>query len=245
MPIINKIKAHYINAKSNFGPLLNQEDLDKRNAIKKLIEESNITIEFIILLIISSVIATLGLILNSAAIVIGAMLITPFMTPVLALGLGIVTFNPKSIVRSITAFIISTSINLIISIGLTLAFSYQVKINFEILQRIEPSFLLFTVAYFSGFAATYAWIRPKLSASLPGTAISVALLPPLCTVGIGLAITDYVIMTNAFWVFVYNVLGILLAAVVVFAVFGFHKLKKVEQSSIELEELEKEESEVN
>lgn len=212
---------------------------DKIDAVQRLIEESKSSGDYYFMLLISTIIACVGLLLDSGSVVIGAMLITPLLTPLLALGLGIVTGNGHSILRSSWSVTLSVSIVLLVSFGLGRFFGFDGKTNNEILQRVTISAQYLIVAFFSGLAATYAWIKPKANASLPGAAVSVALLPPLCVMGLGMAVFDRQIMSGAANLFLFNLSGIILSSTMVFSLFGFKSLRKVEDREIATEEKEK------
>lgn len=201
----------------------------------KLIQESRLDNDFYFMLIVSTIIATAGLISGSAAVVIGGMLLAPLLTPILTLALGIVTSEKPAFFRSL--YIIGKSS--IIVLGISFLVSFLVNSdnleNQEIIQRTQSSLLYMYVALFSGAGAAYAWTKPNLSASLPGVAVAVAILPPLCTVGIGLSVLDKAIITGSLELFLINIIGVAISAAVVFAFLGFFKTKKVEVEEIEKE----------
>jgi uncharacterized hydrophobic protein (TIGR00271 family) len=209
-----------------------QEAFNKKRAVHHLIKESRIGQDFYFLLTISTLIATLGLLIANPAVVIGGMLIAPLLSPVLALGLGIITTNQESLIRS--SLIIVRSIGTVLLLSFLTAFllGVQNSRNSEIMGRIRPSLPFMYIAMLSGVGATYAWAKPKLSATLPGIAIVVALLPPLCTTGIGLSILDREIVTGAFQLFLVNLTGVVVSSAVIFSLLGFHQLREVEREEI-------------
>lgn len=212
--------------------------MDKEVVVRQLIKESHIEGDFYFLLVISTLITTLGLLMNNTAVVIGGMLIAPLLYPVLALGLGIVTDNKESLGRSLKGIIKSTLF--VLNLSFLTAFIVGVKepVNLEILQRAKPSLPFIYIAVLSGVGATFAWIKPRLTATLPGIAVAVALLPPLCVTGIGLAILNKTIVTGSFQLFFINLLGIAASSAVVFSLFGFHTMQRVEKKEIMKEEKE-------
>lgn len=219
-----------------------EEAVNKQEVVRKLIQDSHIGKDFYFLLFISTLITTLGLIVNSTAVVIGGMLIAPLLSPVLALGLGVVTDNKHSLIRSVSTIIKSAFAVLFLSFITAFFIEITDPQNTEILQRAKPSLLYIYIAVLSGFGASYAWSKPRISATLPGIAVSVALLPPLCVTGIGLALVDKTLVAGSFQLFFINLLGIAASSAVVFSLFGFHEMRGVEQSEIIQEKIQQESS---
>lgn len=222
-------------------------------AVDDLIEDSRTTETYMILLVISSVIIAAGSLLANESILIGGMLVTPVLTPVLLLALGIsigrietIKFASKTLLKS---FGILFVITLIISvlIGLTETATSQGYI-FE--NSVRTGVLYFMVAIASGCAASYAWIHKNISNILPGISIAVALVPPFAQIAVWLThiTTDatLAIQNSRFYllVFLFNVIGIVLGAIVVFSLTRMYKterqvVKKVEEI-VEEEEKERE-----
>lgn len=209
-----------------------QETSSKERAVHQLIEESHIGRDYYFLLTISTLITTLGLLIGNPAVVIGGMLIAPLLSPILALGLGFITTNQESIIRSL--LIIVQSVGTVIFLSFVTAFVLGVPdpTNSEISQRIIPSLPFMYIAILSGVAATYAWANPKLSATLPGIAVAVAVLPPLCTTGIGLSLFNREVVAGSFQLFIINLFGIAASSAVVFSLLGFHQMREVEKKEI-------------
>lgn len=142
--------------------------------------------DFISLIVLSTVIAALGLIQNSIAIIIGAMLVAPLMTPMLGAGLAIVQGNLMLIRAAAASIGLGFFLSLVISYLMgTLLLS--TGLSGEILARTKPNILDLFVALFSGIAAAYSTARPGLMGALPGVAIAAALVPPIASAGIALA----------------------------------------------------------
>lgn len=212
------------------------EAQDRRRVVHELIQESHIGHEFYFLLTISTLITTLGLLIGNSSVITGGMLIAPLLSPILALGLGIVTTNRESLLRS--SFVIAKSISIVLLISTTTAFLVglgESQINLEIVSRIKPSLPYMYIALLSGVAATYAWAKPRLSATLPGVAVVVALLPPLCTTGIGISILNRLVITGSFQLFIVNLLGITASAAIVFSLLGYHQMRWLEKKEISSE----------
>ena len=210
--------------------------IDRKEVVHQLIQESRIGRDFYFLLTISTLIVTIGLITDSAAVVIGGMLIAPLLSPILALGLSIITANKESLIRS--GFVIIKSVGIVLAISTVTAFLISVEnlqVNKEIIQRIEPTLPFMYIALLSGLAATYAWARPQISAALPGIAVVVALLPPLATTGIGISVLSREMITGSFQLFIINLIGITVSSAVVFSLLGYHQMRWVEKKEIDKE----------
>ncbi|MCL4531526.1 MAG: DUF389 domain-containing protein [Chloroflexi bacterium] len=214
--------------------------MDKRVTVQRLIEESRTDRDYYLLLIISTMISTIGLLLGNASVIIGGMLISPLLTPLLSLGLSIITNNREPLIRNMSA--IGKSVGLVLLVSFTTSFVMGTNNlgNSEIASRAQPSLLYVYIAILSGIGATYAWIKPKISASLPGIAVAIALVPPLCVVGIGMAQLDRTLTTGALQMFLVNVIGVVGAATVLFSLFGFYTVRGEEEQMIEKEEMEAE-----
>ena len=187
------------------------------------------------MLVLSTIIVSLGLMLNNAAIVIGGMLVTPILVPILAISMGIVMTDSKVIFRSVRIMLQSLLIIFVVSIITTLI-TPTPEIFDELLARTFISIGFFYVALAAGIAAAFAWARPDLSEAMPGIAISVAVLPPLATVGIGIALWDAGLAIGGLKLFAANLLGIIIAATFVFSIMGFNKGRKTAQEEVKKEE---------
>ncbi len=211
-----------------------KQDIDKKQIVQRLIQESSISTEFYFLVVISTLITTLGLIIDNYAVVIGGMLIAPLLYPAIAFGMTITTKSIHSFLWSLVS-LTKTSVLVIFLSFLTTVIIDPLNTNSTLRMinemRVSPIFIY--IATLSGIAATYAWIKPRLSVALPGVAISVSLLPPLCTVGISLALNKPMILQQSMILYILNVVGIALASIVVFGSFGFTKMRKEEEKEID------------
>ena len=177
-------------------------------------------IDFFMMIGLSAGIAALGLILNSPAVIIGAMLIAPLMSAIVAMGLAIVQGDMTFLLRALRATLRGTGV--VIAVGIVIGLFYVDREGTqEMLSRTEPTLLDLLVATASGVAAAYALCRKNVSAALPGVAIAVALVPPLATVGLFLGIGDVYLAYGASLLFITNLAGITCASGVVFTLFGF------------------------
>ena len=161
---------------------------DHESVLKDRRDAAQPNLEFFVLLIISTVIATVGLIENSAATVIGAMIIAPLMDPIVSLAFGLSTHNIKLIRQSLILITLGASI-----VVFTSGLIYQLlDINFidsQILSRTSPNLIDLSVAIAAGIVGAFAQSRSRLASSMAGVAIAVALVPPLCVTGIGIKLS--------------------------------------------------------
>ncbi len=212
-----------------FRRMLPQISLERRAEVQvQLRNNSHPEFSFYLLVILSSGIATLGLLTDSPAVIIGAMLVAPLMSPIIGLGLASLTGDTtllrdaaSSLLRgAILAIIISTVLTWI-DIKLPFFYFQADSLPGEVLARVRPSPLDLAIALLGGLAAAFALAMPNISAALPGVAIATALMPPLCTVGIGLATGIWSIAGGAGLLFLTNAITIAFASSLVFFVLGF------------------------
>ena len=171
--------------------------------------------DFLTLLICSCLIATFGLFQNSAAVIIGAMIIAPLLNPILGIALGSIWGDTKLLWRSLLTLFVGSLIVLTISSFLAYV-TPGIEINEQIQSRINPNLFDIFIALASGVVGAYAYSSPKIAGSISGVAISVALLPPLCTTGIALGLGNAKAALGAFLLFSTNLICISLASSIVF-----------------------------
>jgi uncharacterized hydrophobic protein (TIGR00271 family) len=198
-------------------PRLNvEEQLELREVISASAQPG---VNYFVLIVLSSIIATLGLLLDSAAVVIGAMLVAPLMSPILGFSLGMVLGDVRLIRLSVGAIFKGVGLALILAVLLGFASPFK-NLTGEIIGRTQPNLLDLTVALASGMAGAYALARKEVSAALPGVAIAAALMPPLAVAGIGLSLGEPQVAVGAFLLFLANIAAISLAGVLVFILLG-------------------------
>jgi uncharacterized hydrophobic protein (TIGR00271 family) len=142
---------------------------------------------FYFMLVMSAVIATFGLLANSAAVIIGAMIVAPLMSPIIAMSYGLVAGRGPLIIRSLLVVLTGTILTICVAFVMTEAIGWKLA-GSEIVARMRPTLLDLGVALAAGAAAAFAFTRRGVSSALAGIAIAVALVPPLCTVGIAVAL---------------------------------------------------------
>jgi uncharacterized hydrophobic protein (TIGR00271 family) len=182
--------------------------------------------DFFLMVVLSAVIATLGLLTDSAAVIIGAMLVAPLMSPIIGIGLASLAGDARLFRDSSVALGRGAILAILMAVILAWSNRYLPFITLqdlpaEVLSRTRPSPIDLTIALAGGLAAAFALIMPSLSAALPGVAIATALMPPLCTVGIGIAMGRWDVAGGASLLFLTNAVTIAFAAMLVFFALGF------------------------
>ena len=180
---------------------------------------------FTILLTLATAIATFGLLSNSTATIIGAMIVAPLMIPIISLTYALLILNPRLIGYSLAKLIFGIALTISIAFLTTKTVGFKVP-GSEILSRTEPTLLDLGVAIAAGVAGAYAKIRRSVADAIPGVAISVALVPPLCVTGIGLATNTYQFSSGSFVLFLTNLVGIITSAELVFLFQSYGSWKK-------------------
>lgn len=172
------------------------------------------------LLMCSIMVASLGLDLNSPAVIIGGMLISPLMSPILGIGLGIGINDRSTLMVSLQHFGIAIAIALITSF-IYFKLSPFGQITDEIMARTSPTLLDGLVAIFGGLAGVISITRLDKSNAIPGVAIATALMPPLCVAGFGLAKGEWSFFLNAFYLFFLNSSFIAITTYTIIRLLGF------------------------
>lgn len=221
--MLNSIRTRfkYFNRRKLPAQDLNQIQLD-------LLAESTLDINYVVLIIGSCVIATFGLLSNSAAVIIGAMIIAPLMLPIRGLALGALAGNITLFRKGSIAIGTGTILAIILAWFLGLLVGLP-ELGSEVIARAKPTLLDLGIAVTAGGISGFAKIQPKVSGTLAGTAIAVALMPPICVVGLGLSQGNWSLSLGASLLYLTNLLGITLACMLTFLIAGytpFHRAHK-------------------
>ncbi|MEL6462439.1 MAG: DUF389 domain-containing protein [Cyanobacteria bacterium J06621_15] len=183
------------------------------------------SLSFYALLSFSAVISTFGLLANSAATIIGAMIIAPLMGPIIAMAYSIVSGNQRLLKRSSFTLFKGVLLTVIISIVITRLVGIR-TFGSEIMGRTSPTLLDLGVALAAGGAGGFALTRRSIANALPGVAISVALVPPLSVVGIGLGMASNSVAIGSGLLFLANLAGIIFSGSLVFLAHNYGSLEK-------------------
>lgn len=215
--------------------LRNLTEKEKSEAVEHLISASSPRQDFFLMIILSMLMATFGLFLNSSAVIIGSMLIAPILSPILSLALGIVMADGKLISLSLYTLLKSVIFG-VAAAALVALFLGQYSMTEEILVRTESSLPYVAIAVIAGLAASFALVKPQLNETLPGIAISVALIPPLAVTGIGIARLDWHIVSSSLIFFLVNAAGIIFSSIIIFSLMNFYVKRKVASKAVAKEE---------
>lgn len=205
--------------------------LDKENELKT-IESIAADVDFkgpkMWILICAIFIASLGLNMNSTAVIIGAMLISPLMGPILGFGLGLGITDFKLVKRSLK------NLGMMTLIGITTATVYFLlspveTITSELLARTQPTFYDVLIASFGGLAGITAGASKNKGNVIPGVAIATALMPPLCTAGYGIATMNLHYFIGAFYLYIINAVFIGLATYITVRALDYPRVTYVDK----------------
>ncbi len=217
IPLSRKINEKF---KEIFGLSISNDLLDNGDSQyteTRLKESAKITVSFLVLLIASSVICTLGLLQSSTSVIIGGMIISPIMWPLMKVAFGI-SFEKVTYIRhAIFMLMLAILVGLISSTIITLISPLK-SITPEILARTNPNILDIIIAIAGGLIAAIGISKPKISETLSGVAIATSLMPPLCVGGIGLALLDWKISLSGLFLFLENAVAIIFVAIVTFII---------------------------
>lgn len=195
-------------------------DEQKDSVWNELTSSARPSIDFFVMVCLSAVIATLGLLINSSAVVIGGMLIAPLMLPLMAISLATVKGDFKLFSRGLETELKGLGFAVLVAIVVAYFVPVTMPLPAEIMVRTRPMLLDLLIALAGGVAGSYALIR-GMGSRLPGVIIATALLPPLSTVGIGLVLRRADIALGALLLFAADIIAINLASSVMFWIFGF------------------------
>jgi len=184
---------------------------------------------FLALMVLSTILATLGLFANSTAVIIGAMLVAPLMTPIVSASMGLLRGDTSMIQDSLIKIFTGVVLALMASSFMAYLLPYS-QVTPEMKMRINPTLLDLGVAILSGIIAAYSKSFKEIIQNLAGVAIAVALVPPLAVAGIGLGYGELTLFSGAFLLFFTNLVGIIIAAVITFNVLGFSNVVKSKKS---------------
>ena len=200
------------------------EEEDRLDALHRSYDgEARLNESFIVLTIGASLIATLGVLANNAAVVIGAMVVAPWILPLRVTVFAVLIGQARLVSRSLITLAAGAGTTLFLSMGLGLIARSQGLLLAEALPeqvtaRLEPNILDLGIALAAGAVATYAKVNPGAVSSMAGTAIAVALVPPVCVMGLMLSAQDLSGAQGAALLYAANLLGILIGGISVLAI---------------------------
>lgn len=186
-----------------------------------------------VMLVLSVAIATYGVLQDSTAVVIGAMLIAPLMTPILGAAAAIVNGRTNRLARSMTlvALGVAAAVLLAFIIGKWTPYSIPLEANSQVGSRVSPNVIDMAIALAAGAAGAFATINRRVASGIAGVAIAVALVPPLGVVGLTLEEGLYASSWGAFLLFLTNLVSILLSATAVFVLGGWTSIDRLQSEA--------------
>lgn len=243
----SRIRTSAVQRLKSVVPQLSREE--RVHLVTRIQESSKWDFDFVLLISLATLIACLGLAENSAAVIVGAMLVAPLMTPIAGVGLGVAHANAyltrvafRTALRGFaTAILIGLCFGCCIQLGhfvgwldpLQSVIAGEVEGEWvagafpsEVEGRTKPQFYDLLIALASGIAAAYAMGRPNLYSALPGVAIAAALVPPIAVSGIAFSYGDFLKSGGALLLFVTNMVTIILGASLVFSAVGIRSQKE-------------------
>lgn len=194
-------------------------EIDQSEVIERRYEDGRLSEHYLFMIAMSAGIAILGLLLSSPAVVIGAMLLSPLMGPIMALGFALAIGDWAWVKQSARTLAVGSVLAVLLCAVLVFLSPIQ-TITSEIAARTRPNLFDLFVALFSALAGAYAMIRGKEGA-IVGVAIATALMPPLAVVGFGLATWNWTVFSGALLLFVTNFITIALTAFAMAKLYGF------------------------
>jgi uncharacterized hydrophobic protein (TIGR00271 family) len=191
-----------------------------KDLFTQLRENSRPGQNYVVLMTLSVILATLGIFANSSPVIIGAMILAPLMSPIISLSMGVLRQDRSLIKKSLVTVGIGLLIGYFFAIILTFITPIN-DMNIEITSRIKPNIIDLGIAVISGAAGAYAHSREEIAKTLAGVAISVALVPPLAVSGIGIAWLNWEVFFGAFLLVITNLTGMVLAGALTFLFTGY------------------------
>ncbi len=205
--------------------------VDQAEVIAGRREECELSARYLLMLAMSAGIAVLGLLLSSPAVVIGAMLLSPLMGPIMGLGFALATGDFRWIKQSSKSLAIGTGISVLFCALIVLLSPLQ-TVTPEIASRTQPNLFDLFVALFSAVAGAYAMIRGR-EGTIVGVAIATALMPPLAVVGFGLATLNGTVFWGALLLFFTNLMTIAFTAAIMARLYGFDTMLSEKQTNLQ------------
>ena len=196
-----------------------RREIDQERVIEKVQADSGFTPRYAFMTAMSAGIAILGLLLSSPAVVIGAMLLSPLMGPILGAGFALAIGDARWLRQSAWALFWGVAVAILFC-ALIVALSPLQTVTAEIAARTRPNLFDLLVAFFSALAGAYAMIRGR-EGTIVGVAIATALMPPLAVVGFGLATFNWTVFGGSLLLFFTNLMTIALTAAIMARLYGF------------------------
>jgi uncharacterized hydrophobic protein (TIGR00271 family) len=186
---------------------------------------TNLSYTYLLLLVCAVIICTLGLLINSAAVIIGGMIIAPLILPLIRLSYGLSAHRFSVIKSALVMLLISIIVTYFTAAIVTLLTPIR-DVSTEIMARTAPTIIELFIALTVGVIASLATIHKRIGGAFAGVAIAISLVPPLCASAIGLTLSNYTVASGALLLFASNVIGIVVVATLIFSAFVYKNLVK-------------------
>jgi uncharacterized hydrophobic protein (TIGR00271 family) len=203
------------------------EKNQRKGILDKLKAEIKIDTPYLGLAVISSFIATFALLIEDLPILIGAMLIAPFLTAPLSIGMSLIKGDLELLKKGLITLLFGVVAGILAAILIGLFSPFKI-IGDEILNRSAPTLVQLIIAVLAGGAAAFSYAHRKIRAVLSGAFVALALVPPISIIGIGIAFWNWEIVGGASLLLVANIIGLVLAAVIIFFLLGFRPINRTE-----------------
>ncbi len=213
---------------ARFNPRLTQ--VEQTEMIWSAQKNASSNLDYLVMIVLSAALATLGLLTNSAAVIIGAMLVAPLMSPLSSFSTGMASGILQLTRRASLSLFQGVTLALLISLAMGVALPIDTPTE-EMLVRGSPNLLDAAIALVSGWVAAYATARKGIPVALAGVAIAAALMPPICTIGLGLALSDIDLAFGANLLFLANIAFIIAAQYITFLWMGMRPSQEREGAS--------------
>lgn len=195
------------------------EEVDHLEVLRAIREDGELSGRYVFMVVAAAGIATIGLLLNSPAVIIGAMLISPLMGPIALTGAGIATVSEPRFRAGMVGLVVGCVLA-ILTAAVIVALSPIQESTPEILARARPNLFDLIVAVLSGLAGGYATVRGK-GGAVVGVAIATALMPPLAVLAFGLVLEQWLVARGAALLFITNIVAIGLSIALMMSWYGF------------------------
>ncbi|WP_281228383.1 DUF389 domain-containing protein [Flavobacterium aquiphilum] len=206
---------------------LHKGEEDKKKVLENIISNISFRGSNLWILACAIVIASVGLNVNSTAVIIGAMLISPLMGPIVGAGFGLGMYDFELVKKSIKNLLIATVVSLIVSTFYFYISPFK-EVQSELLARTSPNIYDVLIAFFGGLVGVIAVTRVEKGNPIPGVAIATALMPPLCTAGYGLATGNYLFFGGALYLYTINCVFICIATFIIVKFLKYPIAKQID-----------------
>lgn len=230
---VDKIEEKLKEPVKRYIRFLRIDDARQKKVVDEIKERSELDLNFMLLLVFSTIIVALGLITDNAAVVIGGMIIAPLIWPILALAHAIIRGNVSRLKKTAFTIVKATFVIFLVSFVLGI-FSPHLGESRELLLRTNPTLYELFIALAAGFIGAFAVAHPKLSGALAGVVAAVALVPPLSAMGILFAQGNFVLASGAALLYLTNLIAMSLAAILLFLLVGMKFPRRESSKSMAL-----------